>query len=164
MFYTLSKIFEAIYCTFTKLFLKIKYGKRIALGKKTKFRKGFRVNIGKKGTLILGDNNFFNAFCSINCRGEIIIGSGNIFGEYVTLYDHNHIFNKDIFNQKEIKNGKIIIGNENWICTKVNICSNSKIGNRCVISACTNYSNKIEESYMLYRFECKDKIRVKVLK
>lgn len=128
----------------------MRYGKRIKFGKRVKFKRGFHIIIRKKGKVVIGDNAYFNNNCTITCLGEIIIGSNNIFGEYVTLYDHNHVFNKKVFNPKELTAGKIIIGNDNWICSKVNICSNSVIGNRCVIAACTNYNNKIGEDYILY--------------
>lgn len=161
MLYGISKAFEALSCLIKKFFLKVKYGKRISFGKKIKFRKGFRINVGKNAFLSIGDGTFFNAFCSINCRGKVIIGKNNIFGEYVTLYDHNHVFNTLMFDKKELKIGTVSIGDENWICTKSNICSNSRIGNRCVISAGTNYNNKTSKDYVIYKGSIEEPIIIR---
>ena len=48
------------------MYWKIKYGKRIKIGKNFKFRKGLVINISKNGYLEIGDNNAFNNYCSIN--------------------------------------------------------------------------------------------------
>ncbi len=160
MIYFIGKVFESINCFFKKLFLNIEYGKRIKFGKKVKFRKGFRVIIGKKGKLVIGDNTFFNVYCSIACFGKITIGKNNIFGENVTIYDHNHVFNQEKFDQKELKIGEVEIGNENWICSKANVSANSKVGNRCVISACYNYSNKTAEDFVLYKNGASEPIKI----
>ena len=161
MIYFLGKVFESIHCSFRKFFLKLEYGKRIKFGKKVKFRRGFRVIIlGKDSRLVIGDNCFFNVDCSIACLGKITIGKNNAFGENVTIYDHNHIFNKKEMNQKVFSVGEVEIGDDNWICSKVNICANSKVGNHCVIAACTNYSNKVREDLTLYRYDHKEEIRI----
>ena len=161
MFYFLGKVFSAIGCFLRKICLKIEYGKRIKFGKNVRFRKGFHVVIvGKDARLVIGDNTFFNIGCSIACLGKITIGKNNAFGEYVTIYDHNHIFNKKEMNQKAFSISEVEIGDDNWICSKVNICAKSKVGNRCVISACTNYSNKVREDFMLYRGEHKEEIKI----
>jgi glycosyltransferase involved in cell wall biosynthesis len=118
------------------LFYKIKYGKRISIGKNISFRKNFIINISDKGHLKIGNNCFFNNYCTINCRNNIIIGNDNIFGENVKFYDHDHIFNDK---EKDIKNnfsvGKISIGNNNWIGTNVVLLKNTLLENKNVIGA-----------------------------
>lgn len=160
MIYFLYKVFESIHCFFKKIFLKLEYGKGIKFGKHVKFRRGFHVIIGKGAKLVIGDDTFFNRNCSIACFGKITIGKKNTFGENVSIYDHNHVFNKEEFNPKEFKASEVEIGDENWICTKVNICANSKIGNRNVISACMNYSNKEKEDFVLYKVGSKEPIKI----
>ena len=160
MIYFIGKVFEAIHCWLRKIWLKIEYGKRIKFGKKVKFRKGFRVIIGKHGQLVIGTHNFFNVNCSIACFGKITIGDNNTFGENITIYDHNHVFNKEKFDPAELKIGEVEIGNENWICTKVNICANTKLGNRNVISACYNYTNKKKEDFVLYKIDGNERIKI----
>lgn len=161
MIYFIGKVFESINCFLKKCFLKIEYGKRIKFGKKVKFRKGFHVIVGKEGKLVIGSNNFFNAYCSIACLGKVTIGDNNAFGEYVTIYDHNHIFNEKELDQKVFKVGEVEIGNSNWIGSKANFAANSKLGNRCVVAACLNYTNKEKEDYILYKNNEKTPIVIK---
>lgn len=114
---------------------KIKYGKRIKIGKKLHFRKGLNINIAKDGYLEIGKNNFFNNYCSINCRHKVIIGDNNLFGENVKIYDHNHVFNnKNVNIRKSFKKGEILIGNTNWIASNVIILQKAELGNNNVIS------------------------------
>ena len=105
---------------FKIIYWKLKYGKRIKIGKKFRFRKGLIINISKNGYLEIGDNNAFNNYCSINCHKHIKIGNDNMFGENVKLYDHNHIFNdKSVNMQRTYLDRYIIIGNNNWIGSDV---------------------------------------------
>lgn len=117
------------------VYWKIKYGKRIKIGKKFHFRKGLNINISKDGYLEIGNNNFFNNYCSINCRYKIIIGDNNLFGENVKIYDHNHVFNdKNIDIRKNFTKGEILVGNTNWIASNVIILQKTALGNNNVIS------------------------------
>lgn len=123
---------------------KLKYGKRIKIGKNLKFRKRFSINITNGGYLEIGDNNFFNNDCSINCHNKIIIGKDNLFGENIKVYDHNHIFNdKKINIKKSFKNGEINIGDRNWFGTNVVILSKATLKDYNVVAA----GNIINQSY-----------------
>lgn len=118
------------------VYWKLKYGKRIKIGKKLRFRKGFIINISKEGYLEIGDNNFFNNYCSINCHKYIKICNNNLFGEGVRIYDHNHIFNDTKVNIKEeFSCHEINIGNYNWIGSGCIVLSKTELGNRNVIGA-----------------------------
>jgi len=118
------------------IYWKMKYGKRIKIGKNFKFRKGMLINISKDGYLEIGNDNFFNNYCSVNCHESIIIGDNNLFGESVKIYDHNHVFNnKNIDMRHTFKKGKIKIGDNNWIGSNVVILDKTELGNRNVISA-----------------------------
>ncbi|MGN1383966.1 MAG: hypothetical protein ACI4XD_01585 [Clostridia bacterium] len=118
------------------IYWKIKYGKRIKIGKNFKFRKGLVINISKNGYLEIGDNNAFNNYCSINCHKMIKIGKNNMFGENVKLYDHNHVFNDK---SKEMRYAysehEIIIGDNNWIASDVMFLSKGSIKNNNVVGA-----------------------------
>lgn len=117
------------------MYWKIKYGKRIKIGKNLHFRKGFIINISKDGYLEIGDNNFFNNYCSINCRKKIIIGNNNLFGENVKIYDHSHVFNnRDMDIKKNFVDGKITIGDNNWIASNVVILKKTDLGSENVIA------------------------------
>ena len=146
------------------LYWKLKYGKRIKIGKGLTFRRGFIINMTKGACLEIGDHNGFNNFCSINCHDKIIIGDNNIFGEGVKIYDHNHIFNnKTIDFKRNFKTREIHIGDNNWIASNVTILSKAKLENRNVVGAnvvlnaqydsdniITNNSNVIETKNIMY--------------
>ena len=87
------KIIFHIKALIQKTVLKSIYGRKLFIGKNTTWRKSFSLMIGKSASVIIGENCFFNNYCSINCHDEIIIGKNNLFGESVKLYDHNHVFN-----------------------------------------------------------------------
>lgn len=115
------------------MYWKVKYGRRLKIGKNFHFRKELIINISKDGYLEIGDNNFFNNYCSINCRKKIIIGNNNLFGENVKIYDHNHVFNnKNMDIKKNFTVGEIIIGDNNWVASNVIILNKCKIENNNV--------------------------------
>lgn len=115
---------------------KIKYGSRLSVGKNITFRKSFIINIAEDGQLNIGDNNFFNNYCTINCHNNISIGNDNIFGENVKFYDHDHKFNDLTKNMKNtFNNGKIVIGNDNWLGSNVVVLKDTKLGNHNVVGA-----------------------------
>lgn len=121
----------------TKLsYYKLKYGKRLKLGKGVHFRKGLIINISKDGSLEIGNGTFFNNYCSINCHDIIKIGKNNLFGEGVKIYDHNHVFNDKKLNIKDsFKSKPINIGNNNWFGSNVIILSGVQIGDNNVFGA-----------------------------
>ena len=126
--------FAAIRTNLKIFFWKLKYGKRIVIGKNLKFRKRMNINIAKDGFLKIGNNNFFNNDCSINCHKKIVIGDDNLFCENVKIYDHNHVFNqKNIDFKKSFSENQIIIGNHNWICTNVILLKDTNIGDNNVV-------------------------------
>lgn len=118
------------------LFWKVKYGNRLKIGKKVRFRRGFIINIRDKGSVTIGDNCFFNNYCTINSHENIKIGNNNIFGEGVKLYDHNHIFNDKKVNMRNtFKNKPITIGANNWVGSNAIILAGTILGNNNVIGA-----------------------------
>lgn len=135
-----------------KLFYwKLKYGKRLKIGKNFRFRKGLIINITKDGYLQIGDNCFFNNYCSINCHKKIVIGNDNIFGENVKIYDHNHIFNnKSLDMKKEFRCNEVYIGNKNWFGSNTIVLSKANIQNENVISAGMTINDK-HGSYKIIR-------------
>lgn len=132
------------------LYWKLKYGKRIKIGRRISFRKKLIINISKNGYLEIGDNNFFNNYCSINCHKKIKIGNDNLFGENVKIYDHSHIFNDNNVNiRKSYKDREIYIGNGNWFGSNVTLLSKSKIGNKNVVGANVVINEVVENDTLI---------------
>lgn len=146
----IEKVLKYIRIKMKICYWKLKYGRRIQIGKNLKFRKDLRINIAPKGFLKLGDNNFFNNYCSINCHEYISIGNDNLFGENVKIYDHNHTFNNKNVNIKTTYiSNKIKIGDKNWFCTNTVILSKADVGNENVISAGVILNKKIESNKLI---------------
>lgn len=125
-------------CLIKKLIFLLCYGKKsFQFGRKLQFRKGFSLVIEKPGKVIIGNDCFFNNYCSVAAKNKILIGSGTIFGENVKIYDHNHKFNRfDIpIKNQGFSTGSVEIGNHCWIGSNVTILKGAKIGDNCVIGA-----------------------------
>lgn len=144
----LFKIIERIKNFFFKLFLKIKYGKRVEIGRNVIFRKKVNITIEKSGKLIIGDNTFFNNDCSINCMNKIKIGKNNLFGECVKIYDHDHKINTKNRSHK-FNFGNIEIGDNNWVCSDCKILRKAAIGDNNVISCNSIINEKIGSNKLI---------------
>lgn len=99
------------------------------------FRRGF--SIVAKGDIYIGNNVFFNNYCSINAMESVIIGDDCIFGENVHIYDHNHVYTT--INVPIRKSGysssPVIIGRNCWVGSNCIILKGVKIGDNCVIGS-----------------------------
>lgn len=131
------KLYFHLRAAVKKAAYKLFFGKHIHFGKGTTFRKGFSLYIEQGANIRLGENCFFNNFCSLNALDSVVIGDRCIFGEGVKIYDHNHKFqDKEIpikeqgFSKKPVK-----IGHDCWICSNVTILQGVTIGDHCIIGA-----------------------------
>lgn len=139
----IEKIYLYLYMISKKIMWKIKYGKNIQIGKHVTFRKNFYINMTKNARLIIGDNVFFNSFCSINCHDQIIIGNNTQFGQNVYLFDHDHDYGFDL-SKKFFKTEKINIGSNCWIGANTIILKGSNIGNNTIIGCSSVIKEKID--------------------
>ena len=120
------------------------YGSRLQTGKGVYARKGFTITIEEDGYAIIGENVFFNHFCSLNALAGIEIGNNCIFGANVQIYDHNHKYSDQDrpINSQGFSKGKVVIGENCWIGSNVTILKGVTIGNHCVVGAgCTIYKD-----------------------
>lgn len=144
-----------VWMWFLKLFYRFG-GARFIVGKHVTFRKGFSMMIGKNGEVNIGNNVFFNNYCSLNAIERIIIGDGTIFGENVKVYDHNHCYQDPNVPIKAqgFTSAPVNIGKHCWIASNVVILKGVTIGDNCVIGAgCVIYKDVPEESVMINKQE-----------
>ena len=129
----------------TTLFYKCMYRHSIVLPFSCKFRFGFNIVIAsKKAKIKIGDNCFFNNYCSINAMSTIQFGNDVIVGENVKIYDHNHKYNNSnvLIKEQGFSLSPVVIGNNCWIGSNVTILKGVTIGDNCVIGAgCVIFKN-----------------------
>jgi len=87
------------------------------------------------GNLLIGDNVFFNKNLTIVCRSKIEIGDNCQFGNNISIYDHDHIFNSIPFEKNKFIVKPIYIGNNVWIGCHSFIGKGVTIGDNVVIGA-----------------------------
>lgn len=119
------------------ILIRLKNSDRISIGSGFSLRKGVIFRIKKTGRIIIGNNVFFNNYCTLSSIGEITIGNDCIFGEGVRIYDHNHRYccsNIPIYEQG-YKVKPVIIGDNCWIGSNVVILPGATIGDNSVIGA-----------------------------
>lgn len=133
----IQKIYYYAQATLIKIFYSVIYRRQLFFGKKTTFRMHFKIIIAENGKIHIGDNCFFNHYCSISARKKIAIGNNTIMGENVKITDHNHRFRKENVPIKEqgFSEGEVFIGNNCWIGNNVIILKGANIGDNCVIGA-----------------------------
>lgn len=130
-------IYFHIICIVKNLVYKILYGGNYHFYWDLSFRKGFSLVILDGGKIDIGENVFFNNYCSVCAINSITIGNGTIFGENVKLYDHNHIYSDPNLPIKKqgYTSAPVTIGHHCWIGSNVVILKGVTIGDNCVIGA-----------------------------
>ncbi len=124
---------------------------KVSLKNSNIFRNNINIVSGNNGNLTIGNNNFFNNNCSINCLFKIEIGDNCQFGESVKLYDHNHNYrnNKLPINEQGYTYGEIKIGNNCWVGSNVVILKNVTIGNNVIIGAGAIIFENIDDNMLV---------------
>lgn len=146
----LFKVLYHIKASIHKLFLLIIYRGKVKIGKRTTWRSSFKIMVGAKAKVVIGENCFFNNFCSLNSLDKITIGDNCLFGENVKIYDHNHKFRKGkLIKEQGYSTEEVVIGENSWICSNVVILKGTKIGKNCVIGAGVTVSGVIDDNSIL---------------
>lgn len=135
---------------------KMIYSDSFQYGKDFYVQKGFIITIEEHGKIKIGNNVFFNNFCSLNSLHDIEIGDNCIFGENVKIYDHNHIYAKKNIpvNNQGFTTGKVKIGENTWVASNVTILKGVTIGKNCVIGANSIISRDIPDDSIVTSTKC----------
>ncbi|GBU05937.1 succinyltransferase-like protein [Faecalimonas umbilicata] len=109
---------------------------KIILQDHAHFAEGTLLRVTDNAIFKLGKNSGFNSYCVITCRDKIIIGDNVMFGPFVTIHDHDHIFDTDNnINEEGYKTAPIIIEDNVWIGGNVVILKGVTIGTGSVVAA-----------------------------
>ena len=87
------------------------------------------------GIMEIGEGTYFNRYCMISAHGFVSIGDNCIFGPGVKIFDNNHRFTKSDGVSSSIDAGSIKIGKNCWIASNAIILKGADIGDNCVIGA-----------------------------
>ena len=155
----LERVIKILNIKIKIVYWKIKYGKRIKVGKNLRFRKRFSLNISKEGYVEIGDNVFFNDDCSINCHEKIVIGNNCKFGQGVLFFDHDHDLKKEnISNELKYITEPVVIGNNCWVGASNMLLRGTTIKDNCIIGAGCILKKTIERN-SIYIQKREDEIR-----
>lgn len=87
------------------------------------------------GKLKIGAHTFINMRCYISCRKTISIGENCIIGPNVSIYDHNHRFEKEKIYKNDYRCSDVVIENGCWIGDGAKILKGSTIGTGSIVGA-----------------------------
>ena len=151
-------MFGKTYSVIKLLALKVKFGKRLNIGKVRQIiRADTEIRVGKDaflslvsvnvntnvhlvcehGVLIIGEGAIFNRNCTVVCRQKIQIGDHCLFGPNVCIFDHDHIFDSNGVSAEKFECSEIVIEEGCWIGAGSIILRGTHIGKNSVIGAGT---------------------------
>lgn len=89
------------------------------------------------GSINIGYNTFFNVSCKIISMERIDIGSNCLFGPNVSIYDHDHKYEKSekLICKQGFTKDKVKIGSDVWIGANVVITKGVYIEDRVIVGA-----------------------------
>lgn len=123
-------------------------GGNIQIGDSVYIDKYTRLSATDSGHLTIGNHVYFNRSCVVCCRKQITIGDNCSFGPGVMIYDHDHGFNRNGYNN-DYKLDSVIIGADCWIGAGTVILRGTTIGEKSVIGAGCVISGEIPSNSLV---------------
>lgn len=120
----------------------------LACGESIWIEGGAKFNIGKDGSLIIGDHFYMNAYSIIDCEGSITIGRRVQIGPhcYIGDFDHAVSVNTRAPFHRSKKKSFVRIGDNVWIGAGAAILKGVSVGKNSVIGAGAVVTRNIPEN------------------
>ena len=134
--YSLYHKYERLRQPLTLAKIKALYGARVSLGHRIRMRKGLDVRVLSlaQGALRIGDNVFFNNWCTVDCQESIQIGDGTIFGPGCAVFDNDHDYTAECMSGNYVTS-PVVIGKNVWLGAHVTVTRGVTIGDNVVVAA-----------------------------
>ncbi len=106
-------------------------------------------------SITIGNNCYIGAYNHISACNGITIGDGLLTGRFVIISDNAHgglSFEESNISpaNRELKSkGKIVIGNNVWLCDKVAVLSGVTIGNNVIVAANAVVTHNIPDNCLV---------------
>lgn len=107
----------------------------IIIGKNTEFAAFCEHEVHGKGILKIGKGVYMNRYCMISVHNKVTIGDNCLFGPGVKIFDNNHKYDREKGVSTKLNSAPIEIGKNCWMASNVVILKGTKIGDNCVIGA-----------------------------
>ncbi|MBW1617932.1 acyltransferase [Empedobacter falsenii] len=117
---------------------------------RTNIGHGSKISVGKDGILTFGQNFNITAESSIVCYNNISFGNNCLLSWDILIMDTD--FHK-IYNQDKTyinPNKAILIGDNVWMCNKVQILKGLSIANGCIVGSNTVVSKSLKIENAIY--------------
>jgi len=144
----ITKLGENGQISYDRTIIQLAKKSRLYLEEKVAIGPGVRVIVGENGIVKIGANTFITSNTNIFCKENISIGRNCAISWNVQIMDsdiHKVIIKGEI--HKETK--PIIIGNEVWVGSGVNILKGVKIGDGCIIASRSVVTKDIPDKCMV---------------
>ncbi len=134
-----------------KASLRMRKNSKIILHSRSYLAEGTLLRVTENATFSMGENSGFNSYCVITCREKITIGNNVMLGPFVTIHDHDHVYQTDGNMKTSGYISKPIIIEDNvWIGGNVIILKGVTIGNGSVIAAGTIVTKDVPPHTIVY--------------
>lgn len=116
----------------------------VNIHKTTVFNENCVIRVRDNANLSIGNFVFFNDRCLLTVRNNVSIGNNILFGPNVMIFDHDHDFRGNDF-QNSFVTAPIVIEDNVWVGANVTILKGSIIRKGAVIGANSVVTGEVPE-------------------